>query len=422
MKKISILFIIVSYVWFVSCNQTNQEHEHEHAQEEHTHGESKADAHEHVHEADHEHNHEAGDTHDHKNETEHQHSSHEHDSNEKNHEHDSHTHDNEIVIKKVQKAPFYSTIKTSGELLNAQSDEIIITAKSHGFIRFNDKVYLPGVAVQKGALLCKVSGENLAENNINVKYRQAKAAFEFARDNYERTKKLAADKIVSERELLESKAQYEKEKAQFENLSKNFQTESSNINFSHNGYLKKLLVSEGDFVSDGQALAVITKNEKLLVKADVSQKYFQQLTEIIDAIIIPSYGQKTYQVSKLNGKLISYGKHTENESFFTPVYFEIDYMDELISGSFIEVFLLTKEERQVISLPKTAILEEAGKLYVFVEEGEEFTKRYIQTGYSNGERIEITQGLYEGELVVTNGAYQVKLSKMNTAIPHGHSH
>ena len=49
-------------------------------------------------------------------------------------------------------------------------------------------------------------------------------------------------------------------------------------------------------------------------------------------------------------------------------------------------------------------------------------KRAVHPGRRNGERVEILHGLQHGERVVTQGAYQVKLASVTTAIPHGHNH
>ena len=67
-------------------------------------------------------------------------------------------------------------------------------------------------------------------------------------------------------------------------------------------------------------------------------------------------------------------------------------------------------------------MEEYGKLYVFVEDGYgSFSKRYITAGNRNLQFTEVLSGLTEGETVVTEGAYNIKLAGMAGAVP-GHSH
>ena len=67
-------------------------------------------------------------------------------------------------------------------------------------------------------------------------------------------------------------------------------------------------------------------------------------------------------------------------------------------------------------------MEEYGKYYVFVESEEGvFEKRYFIPGQSDGSFTRVTAGLHEGENVVSEGAYQVKMSMM-TSLPSAHNH
>ena len=63
--------------------------------------------------------------------------------------------------------------------------------------------------------------------------------------------------------------------------------------------------------------------------------------------------------------------------------------------------------------------------YVFVQvpgEPDAFLKKEVTTGEDNGERIEIISGVKAGDIVVTKGAYQVKLAATSSVIPEGHTH
>ena len=72
----------------------------------------------------------------------------------------------------------------------------------------------------------------------------------------------------------------------------------------------------------------------------------------------------------------------------------------------------------------SALIEEQSNFYVFVQlSGESYEKRQVKTGVNNGREIEIVSGLNQGDVIVTRGAYQVKLASMSSTIPgHGHDH
>ncbi len=169
---------------------------------------------------------------------------------------------------------------------------------------------------------------------------------------------------------------------------------------------------------------MITQNKKLIIHADVSQKYFAELPQISSANFKTAYDPVVYSIDDFNGKILSYGKTVGNKANYLPVYFEIDNKGKLLSGSFVEVFLKTIPVENALVIPQQAIMEDYENHYVFVQTaGESFEKRNVKIGISDGMLAQILSGVNEGEWVVTKGAYQVKMASMSSAIPaHGHSH
>ncbi len=65
--------------------------------------------------------------------------------------------------------------------------------------------------------------------------------------------------------------------------------------------------------------------------------------------------------------------------------------------------------RDAVMAPKTAIQTVNDRSIVFVKVGDtEFTKRDVETGAIDGDRVEIKSGLKPGELLVANGSFQLK--------------
>jgi len=75
-------------------------------------------------------------------------------------------------------------------------------------------------------------------------------------------------------------------------------------------------------------------------------------------------------------------------------------------------------------LPETAIVEEAGRPVVFVQlSGEMFERREVILGIRDGGWVKLNEGVGEGERVVTDGAYVLRLASLSSALPtHGHAH
>ena len=400
MKKISIMWVLCAYI-LAGCQSHTASHD------------------EHDHEA---HEHEAGHVHDHEHE-------HEHTAD----EHTGETHAGEIAFKKAQAeavglqtrkvtpGAFTNVIKASGRVLAAQGEESTIVATVPGVVVFGKLPFIEGTAVRKGQPILNLASSNLSEGNVAIR---TQSAYEKAKKEYERMQSLIGDKIVSAKDFEQARLNYENAKTAWEAVKGKQTSDGVSVVAPQNGYLKNLLVKEGDYVSVGQPLATVTQNNRLMLRAEVSEKYYQSLPVIRSANFRTPYDDQTYQLSELHGRLLSYGKSSDANAFYIPVTFEFDNKGAIIPGSFVEIYLLTAPMENVISVPASALIEEQGIYSVFVKEHEEaYRKVPVTLGADNGKEVQILSGLNAGDEVVIEGAYQIKLASASNAIPaHTHNH
>lgn len=331
----------------------------------------------------------------------------------------------DFATAEVLKEPMGTVIKTSAIIEPAQSDMISLAARTSGIVMFSGDNIFEGTVVKKGEELFRISGKGLANDNTYVRYTEAKSNYEEAEANYERMKLLAEDKIVSAKALLEAKTDYENAKAVYENLQNNFSGGAQIVKSPIGGFAKHIYVSNGQYVEAGEELIDISQNEKLILMADVQQKYSANLQDAITANIHSIGEQRTYTLEECNGKLLSVGKSVNHDNYMIPVRYEIDNNFDFLPGSFVELYIITRSEKAALSVPNNALLEEQGNYFVLVQLTPElFAKREVKVGSNNGFRTEIINGLDEHERVVTKGAILVKLSQSSAALdPHaGHVH
>ena len=411
MKKLIFVGILGLFV-LGSCNNSTVTHthnEHDHATEGHNH-EAEGSDHSHEGECSGEHNHEAAD----------------------GHNESAEAHSDEIILPKakaeaagvkvsvIEPAPFQQVIKTSGQVLAAQGDESVAVATVAGVVSFRGKV-TEGMSVGSGTPLVTISSKNIADGDP---VQRARIAYETAKEELERAEKLVEQKIVSQKDFNSIKERYENACIAYEALAPNAGQKGVAIKAPIGGYLKSCLVKEGDYVSVGQPVASITQNRKLYLRADVSERYYGVLSTIRSANFKPSYSEETFSLKELDGRLLSYGKATDDAAYYIPVTFEFANRGNIVPGAFAEVYLLSDERQNVISLPVSAITEEQGLNFVYIQLDETcYKKQEVTLGCTDGNRVEITSGLKGGESVVTQGAIHVKLASASNAIPaHSHSH
>jgi multidrug efflux pump subunit AcrA (membrane-fusion protein) len=72
-------------------------------------------------------------------------------------------------------------------------------------------------------------------------------------------------------------------------------------------------------------------------------------------------------------------------------------------------------------VPAEAIIDDRGVPVVFVQlGGETFVRRPVRSGIRSGGLVEVTEGVSEGDRVVTRGAYLVRLASLSGALPDHH--
>jgi len=402
-------------------NHATEEHAHSHEGHSHEHEGHNHEAHEHNHDAHAGHNHEA-EAHNHD-----AHAGHDHD-----HGHAHGVNPDEIMLapakakaagvvsEVIQPKPFRQIIKASGEVQAAQGNESIVVANVSGIVSFQRSV-TEGMQVGKGASLMSISASKLQDGDPAER---ARIAYEAAKADFERASRLVESQIVSQKEFVAIKEKYENAKLAYEALAKNQTKHGVSVTSPMGGYIKNLLVKEGDYVSVGQPLATVTQNNRLFLRADVSERYYKYLNGITSANFKTPYDNQVYELEALNGKLLSYGKSAGAGSFYVPVTFSFDNKGDIIPGSFVEIFLLSKQMEDAIVLPVEALTEEQGLYFIYIQNCEEsYKKQEVKLGASNGKEVQILSGVHPGDKVVVKGAYHVKLASASNALPaHSHEH
>ncbi|MEZ4942761.1 MAG: efflux RND transporter periplasmic adaptor subunit [Saprospiraceae bacterium] len=322
----------------------------------------------------------------------------------------------------VQRRPFAGVVKTSGVVVAAPGDEQTVAAKTAGIVRIGKTGLFEGTPVGAGQVLFTVSSQGLTDRNTPLQIQAAQNDLDRAKDDFERSQKLYDDRLVVEKDFLQAKNAYKNAQSLLATLTANYGQNGQSIRAGQSGFIKSLLVTDGQFVETGAPLAVIAKNKKLVIKAELSQTAFSKTGDIATANFRTVSGQ-VYSLTELNGRLVSIGKSAEN-SLFISVYFEVDNRAEILPGTFVEVFLKTNTRTAALVIPASAMLEEQGNYFCYVQTaGESYEKRVLQIGGHDGQAVQVLSGVAEGERVVTKGAYNIKLSTAAGAMPaHGHEH
>ncbi|MDR0697780.1 MAG: efflux RND transporter periplasmic adaptor subunit [Tannerella sp.] len=325
-----------------------------------------------------------------------------------------------LQVEEVTYGIFSHVIKTSGQILSAQGDEVTIAATSNGIVSFINSSLSDGASIRAGEAIVAISAKNLLDGDPAKK---TKIAYETALKEYQRAEELIKVQIISAKEFEQTRLRYETAKTAYEAQASDITASGVKVASPVNGYIKNRLVNQGEYVSVGQPIATVSQNRRLQLRAEVSENYFKSLKNIGSANFQTSYDNTVYKLSDLNGRLLSFGKASDRQSFYIPVTFEFDNIGDFVPGSFVSVYLLSKAQDDAISIPLSAVTEEQGLHFVYLQVDEEgYKKQEVTLGQSNGDRIQIMSGVKPGDKVVIKGVYQVKLATASSVTPEGHSH
>lgn len=437
-QYISYAVCFMLLLWGCKSNPKDQQDGYNHATEQHAHDGHNHDDHDHSscdghdHEghnhAEDGHNHDdhEGCTGDHDHDHDHDHDGHSHGSSDHEHSGDEIIFTKEqakavgLKVKAIELGSFNQIIKTGGRIEAAQGDEVTLVASLSGVVSYAKTGIVEGHAVRAGESIVTISAQNVADGDPILK---ARYAYETAKNDFERAKSLVKDTLISRKEFEQVQLTYETARVAYEALSKNQTAKGISIVSPINGYIKSRLVSEGEYVSVGQPIAVISQNKRLQLKAEVTERYYKYLSTISSANFRTPYDTTLHKLSDLKGRMLSYGKSSAGASFYVPVIFEFDNIGQVIPGSFVEVYLISSPISNVITVPLSAVIEEQGLYFVYLQvAAEEYKRQEVVLGENNGRDVHILSGLQVGDRVVIRGAYQVKMAATASVIPEGHGH
>jgi cobalt-zinc-cadmium efflux system membrane fusion protein len=331
---------------------------------------------------------------------------------------------NDFMVQQIAPGSFSFVLKTSGEILTVPGEKKNVAATGNGMVVFPDKTLVQGSVVEKGQLLFIITASTVGSDNFELRYQEYLNSLEKSRSEFERHRHLFEKNVIPERQYLESRANYISDSIRFYDLAGKTGKNGLKVLAPAAGYIHYLNVSEGQYVATGQLLVTISSDRSLLLRADVPQQHYGQLQRIVTANFRPAFTRRVYSVKELDGKLLARGSSVAENDHYIPLYFKVTNDGTLLEGAFAEFYLLADSREGCILVPETAILEEQGNHYVYLQvTGVSYSKRAVVTGDSDGIQVEVISGLHEGDRVVSRGAMFLKAASIVTFEPaHEHSH
>ena len=301
----------------------------------------------------------------------------------------------------VQPERFEHFVQVQGDVATKQN--IVLYPQFSGQLKKLHVVV--GDKVKKGAVLA-----TLDDNGLSQQLNQLKVQEALAKTTFERQEKLWAQNIGSELQFLQAKTQYEAQKSLTQQLSQ--QLEKTQIIAPFDGTIDAVLAEAGTVVSAGVSPVFRLVNlSNMYLKADVPESYLSEVVAGKKVMVdFPVLGLKVASKVRSVGRYINPGNRTFSIEVDLP-----KQTSQIKPNLTAQIQINDYTSEQALLVPQSVISENAaGQQYVYTtfydQEREQSTalKRIVVTGKTEGDFVEILEGIQAGDTVISEGARSVK--------------
>ncbi|MEO9892603.1 efflux RND transporter periplasmic adaptor subunit [Aurantibacter sp.] len=313
----------------------------------------------------------------------------------------------------VEKLPLVTAIKVTAQkfdhFLELQGNvktkqNVLIYPEMSGTLQ---RVYVKeGQRVAKGQVLATID-----DGGMSSQLSQLKTQTELAKTTFERQKSLWDQKIGSEIQFLQAKAQYEANESAVKQMES--QLGKSTIRAPFSGIIDNVIKDQGTVVSPGPGSEVfrIVNLADMYIEVDVPETYLGGITKGKDAMVyFPVLGDSVKTKIRQTGNFIN----PSNRAFSVEIPVP-NKKGNIKPNLTAKVSLNDYSKDKAILVPQSIISENAeGDQYVYIakangaENQATVNRQVIVTGKTQGSVVEVLSGINDGDQLINEGARSVK--------------
>ena len=281
-------------------------------------------------------------------------------------------------------------------------DNLIVNAQMGGILE--QLSVIEGQRVSKGQVIGRVDDGGLSQQLAQLEIQAS-----LAKTTFERQKNLWDQKIGSEIQYLQAKSASEAQNKAIQQLKKQMAKTAIIAPFS--GVVDDIISEKGSVLAPGSPVLRIINLNNMYLEADVPEKFLSAIKRGTEVVVdFPMLNEKIdTKISLVNNNI-----NPANRSFKIQV--QVPNKSGLIKPNLSSKLNINDySNKSVIAVPLSIISENAeGEQYLYIAEksgAKNLTKAkkvIVKTGKSQGDLVEILEGVVEGDLIIKEGARSVK--------------
>lgn len=314
-----------------------------------------------------------------------------------------------VKVEQVQRAPLPGGGSVTGTVRAFHSARI--TAETQG--RVVSRVVEPGSELEKGAVLVQLESSRLEleVRRAEAALRAAKTILAHAKREFERGEQLVAESAISAQRRDDLRLALDRAGDELaiavvarDTAKRNFA--DSRIEAPFAGTVDSIEVSVGDFVSSGTPVATMVDLTRVRIFAGVTAREAARLRAGSTArVSFADLGGRSFDAT-----LKSVGRVANESDGTYEIELWMDNADTMMRDGFVaRVELPNGDAEKFVLAPRAALMRRNGRPEVFVisdEGGRTLARsRILRTGRSDGDWIEVVEGLESGDRVISDGQF-----------------
>lgn len=295
-----------------------------------------------------------------------------------------------VVTETLKAVPFNHYIEVQGRVESDQN--VDVTAQFAGTI---ERVLVKeGQQVNKGQLLAEIDASSLA-----AQIQSLKSQLDFSKSMYEKQKRLRAQNVGTEAQLLQAQSQYEALNNQLTSMQRQYN--NSRVTAPISGVVDAKFVKQGSVAAPGAPMFRIVGGSDNKVVANVAESYIMQVRTGMDVkVYFPDLKKE------IDGKVTNVSQAIERASRTFLVDVKIhskDVRPNMLSTVKIQDY----HSNSTITVPVNSVQhsEEGDFVMIARPQGKGYVseRRMVTKGITYNGRTQIISGLKAGDQVITTG-------------------
>src|SRR5438045_8343760 len=306
-----------------------------------------------------------------------------------------------VTVKEEDWAPTLSAVGSISAVQGA-----VVSAELSGVV--SQIAFENGGTAKKGDEIMKLDA-----SQEEALLRSAEAEAELARQDLERTRGLASQKVVSKAELDAAESKFRRLNAVVDQMRSNIRKKTIIAPFD--GQLGIRQVNVGQMINAGQQVVSLQSLDPVYVDFALPQQHLQNLSAGLEARVRTD----ALLGREFVGKLTAINSTVDTATRNVMVQATLENPDHALrQGMFINIEIVLPEKHKALVIPGSAISYAPYGDSVFViekqkdektgKESQVLRQQFVRVGEARGDFVSITSGLKAGETVVGTGVCKLR--------------